>query len=97
MIKVCPLILKEYERMNEVSVNSNPTSWSDKTVKGIRVSSLNVRSLRKHIEDVRLDNVLQQSDIICLQETWLEEEILELKGYLSYFNSQDRGKEQWCT
>ena len=78
--------------MNEVSVNSNPTSWSDKTVKGIRVSSLNVRSLRKHIEDVRLDNVLQQSDIICLQETWLEEEILELKGYLSYFNSQGRGK-----
>ena len=36
--------------------------------------------------------MLQQSDIICLQETWLEEEILELKGYLSYFNSKGRGK-----
>ena len=91
-IKVCPLVLKEYERMNKVCVNNNPTSWSDITVKGIRVSSLNVRSLRKHLEDVRLDNVLQQSDIICLQETWLEGETLELKGYLSYFNSQGRGK-----
>ena len=95
-IRVCPLVLKENSRMMEVSVNRNPTSWQDPTVLGTRVSSLNVRSLRKHIRDVKSDHVLQQSDIICLQETWLEKseegELLELVGYISHFNSQGRGK-----
>ncbi len=98
-IKVSSLVLKENIRMMEVSVNSNPTSWRDPAVLGTRVSSLNVRSLRKHIKDVRLDHVLQNSDIICLQETWLERgeesqlgEPFELEGYMSHFNSQGRGK-----
>lgn len=95
-IKVCSLVLKEYTRMMKVSMNSNPTSWRDPAVLGTRVSSLNVRSLRKHIKDVRSDHILQQSDIICLQETWLEKgekgELLKLEGYVSQFNSQGRGK-----
>ena len=56
-----------------------------------------MRSLRKHIEDVRSDNVLLQSDIICLHETWLEkgeEEtgLFALDGYTGYFTRQGQGK-----
>ena len=68
-------VLKEAARMWKVSVNRNPSCWMDREkVRGLRVCSLNVRSLRKHIEDVRSDPVLQQADILFCQETWLTEE-----------------------
>ena len=49
----------ECKRMDRVSLNSNPDRWNNMTIEGLRVSSLNVRSLRKHSEDVWLDPVLQ--------------------------------------
>ena len=49
------------------------------------------------MEDVRTDHFMLTSDVICLQETWLEEEETDqtryqLDGYKSYFNCQGRGK-----
>ncbi len=100
-IVVCKTVLDEYKRMEEVCVNRNPTMWNNPMLQGTRVSSLNVRSLRKHIEDVRTDHVLLQSDLICLQETWMEEEedenYYQLDGYKVHFNSQGRGKAWLCT
>ena len=65
--------------------------------KGLRVCCLNVRSLRKHIEDVRSDPVLQQADILFVQETWLtaaenRQGVYQLEGYRSAFASQGAGK-----
>ena len=95
-IKACPLVISENKRMESVSVNKNPTSWNSVHIKGTRISSLNVRSLRKHIEDVRCDPVLLRSDMICLQETWVEQDEDEtryqIQGYHSHFNSKGRGK-----
>ena len=96
-IKASSEVRTECVRMELVSVNRNPTPWNDRRVEGTRVSSLNVRSLRKHMEDVRTDHFLKMSDIICLQETWLEEEEsdqnrYQLEGYKSFFNCQGRGK-----
>ena len=87
----------ECKRMDQVSLNSNPDRWNNLTIDGLRVSSLNVRSLRKHREDVWLDPVLQKSDIICIQETWLEEHESENEEYLpegfkALFCCQGRGK-----
>jgi hypothetical protein len=39
----------------------------------IRGCTLNIRSLQKHIEDLKCDSVLQQHDIICIQETSFSE------------------------
>ena len=69
----------------------------DPKVKGLRVSSLNVRSLRKHLEDVQTDPHLMQADLLCLLETWLTpddetQERYQLDGYNSFFLSQGRGK-----
>jgi len=66
-------------------------------VKGLRVSSLNVRSLRKHLDDVQTDPHLMQADLLCLLETWLTpddetQERYQLDGYNSFFLSQGRGK-----
>ena len=95
-IKVCPAVLKEYQRMNKASVNHNPSSWNNTEKLGTRICSFNVRSLNKHIEDVRSDNIIIQSDIICLQETWLEKgidnELYKMTGYKLHLNSQGRGK-----
>ena len=91
-------VLKEAKRMWEISVNRNPGSWEDsQNVKGLRVCSLNVRSLRCHIEDVRQDPVLQQADILFCQETWLtkeeeKQEVYQLAGYRGLFVSEGAGK-----
>ena len=91
-------VLKEAKRMWRVSVNRNPGSWEDRQkVQGLRVCNLNVRSLRRHIEDVRQDPVLQQADILFCQETWLLEEeerqeVYQLAGYIGHFVSEGAGK-----
>ena len=97
-ITVDKKVLKEATRMWKVSVNRNPSSWMDrKKMQGLRVCSLNVRSLRKHIEDVRSDPVLQPADILFCQETWLTEaeerqDMYQLAGYRGLFVSQGAGK-----
>ena len=49
-----PAALEELQRMNEVSINNNPSNWNKK-VEGVKVSSLNCRSLRSKIEDIKKD------------------------------------------
>ena len=95
-IKADPKVISEARRMEDVSVNKNPTRWNSNIERGSRISSLNVRSLRKHIEDVRKDPVILSSDVICIQETWLEpeedENVYQIEGYTTHLNSQGRGK-----
>ena len=66
-IKPWPSALEELERMNKVAIN-NP----DNQDKRYKIASLNTYSLRKHINDIKSDYQLLASDVICLQETWLE-------------------------
>ena len=87
----------EAARMDQVSMNKNPVKWMDSTVSGLKVCSFNTSSLRKHIDDVKRDPVLLQSDVLIIQETWLEEgeekdERYELEGFRGYFTSVGRGK-----
>ena len=87
----------EVARMEEVSVNMNPTKWMNPATTGLKVCSFNTRSLRKHIEDVRSDPVLLKSDILCLQETWLmdgeeKDERYQLDGFKACFASKGHGK-----
>ena len=63
----------------------------------MKVCSFNTCSLRKHMEDIRSDPVLMQSDILFVLETWLEkceeeQEQYQLEGYRAHFASQGRGK-----
>ena len=96
-IRVDEKVLVEAKRMMKVSLNSNPGSWANPKVEGLRVASLNVRSLRKHLEDVKTDPHLMHADVLCISETWLTEDEEEqpkyqLEGYNSFFLSQGRGK-----
>ena len=40
----------------------------------VRVSTMNVRSLHQHHQDLQEDKFIMISDIIAVQETWLEED-----------------------
>ena len=97
-ITVNDKVIKEARRMNRVSINQNPCDWMKNTeTPKLKVCSFNTCSLRKHIEDIRTDPVLMQSDILFVEETWLEEEEEEeeryqLEGYRAHFTSRGRGK-----
>ena len=58
-----------------------------------KVSFLNVRSLRAHIQDVKLDPSIVGSDIFGLAETWLyPNEALFIDGFKGHFVSLGKGK-----
>ena len=96
-IRVNDKVKAEAARMEKISVNKNPCNWMNPATEGLKVCSLNTRSLRKHVEDVASDPVLLQSSILCLQETWLEDgeekqARYQLEGYQGYFASEGSGK-----
>ena len=88
--------LEELQRLDKISRNKNLTIWETMDKDSIKISSLNCRSLRKHHEDIYSDSLLMKSDIIGLQETWLEndEDIrnLAIEKYNLIVNSHGRGK-----
>ena len=70
------IALKEKERLDAISQNNNPSDWEIEEVGTLKISSLNCRSLKKHYDDILEDILLSKSDMIALQETWLEEATL---------------------
>ena len=96
-ISVNDQVAAEAARMWKVSLNRNPCHWMNTATEGLKVCSLNTLSLRKHIEDVRSDPVLAKSDVLSLQETWLEQgeekqDQYQLEGYQVFFTSVGRGR-----
>ena len=57
--------------MAQVSISKKPCNWMNPKAAGLKDSSLNVSSLRRHFDNVKSDPALLQSDILCLQELWL--------------------------
>ena len=96
-IHVNEKVIAEAKRMLRVSINKKPCNWMNPKAAGLKVCSLNVKSLRCHIEDVKSDPALLQSDILCLQEIWLhpgeeEGEQYQLPGFHSHFTCVGPGK-----
>ena len=90
------LALKELERLEGISKNKKLSEWEIEEKWTLKISSLNCRSLKKHFLDILSDDLLLISDIICLQETWIEEETLvdnlQIPNYDLHLNSYGRGK-----
>ena len=60
------------------------------------VTSLNIRSLLKHVNDLRYDFTMNHSKIMCIQETWCSSESdnshLNIDGFNLHLTNQGRGK-----
>ena len=72
-IRTSRIALIETERLQEVSMNANPSPWYKSSLKAIRIVSLNCAGLRAHLKDIVADDTLLKGDIINLIETSLEE------------------------
>ena len=65
-IKPFDLACRELDRLNSLDITAKEEKNYD-----MKIVSLNVHSLRKHIEDITSNQNLATSDILCFQETWL--------------------------
>ena len=83
----------EAENIKRRAINQKRTKWEMDEPNTLKVSTLNIRSLKKHFIDLKLDAFLQQSDIICINETWLESDPEEkLPDFHRYFlNLRSKG------
>ena len=84
-----PQALKEVERMESVCVNNKAHHPL--------LSSINVRSLRLHFPDMISSPNIKVSDVICVQETWIQPgkhvtDDLQMDGFTAHFNSIGKGK-----
>ena len=88
--------LEEMKRLESISKNKNLSEWQKNIHGNVKIISLNCRSLRKHIEDIISDEFLLQSHVICLQETWIENDEnfknFCIPNYKLHLNSNGRGK-----
>ena len=75
------------------ALNKQFSRWHQRQKNCIKLSSLNVRSLQKHFQDLKDDNFLQQSDVLCVNETWLvEDPDSNFDGFTShYLNKRSKG------
>ena len=82
----------EAAKIRKKSLNKVKTKWDIEA--SIKVSSINVRSLVKHCDDLEKDFYLNKSDIICISETWLTEDIVERFSnfpHQYYLNKRSKG------
>ena len=75
------------------ALNKQFSRWHQRQKNCFKLSSLNVRSLQKHFQDLKDDNFLQQSDILCVNETWLvDDPDTNFDGFSShYLNKRSKG------
>ena len=86
--------LAEVRRLEEVSLNNNPTPWTNDDPSTTKVIFLNARSIKNKFDMLKTDYNLLKADLILISETWLddkEDETVSLDGYNSSFQGGGRG------
>ena len=77
-----------YDKTNELPKEKTVTANVTKkrlNSKGFKIAQLNIRSMIKNIDEFRMYALNHQHDIICVNETWLDNTVnnheVELNGY----------------
>ena len=91
-IKCEPASMIEAERLDLISLQ-RLAQQRELEKSSIKISYLNVRSLREHYQDVVKDPLLMNSDILGLGETWLHEgETADIPNYYATYVNSGKGK-----
>ena len=91
-IKCDQSALKESLRLEEMSL-ANPMNKAIESNISFSMAFLNIRSLKKHWEDVKLNETLMKCDLFFLCETWLhKKEEIDLPEFYGYFGNFGIGK-----
>ena len=80
--KVSHKALDEVQRLSRKALNASKQSESNV----INILNLNMLSLRKHYEDLKMIRNLNKFDVLCLQETWLPESTNASEYEIADFN-----------
>ena len=91
--------LEEAEKLSNLAkcqCTEAETLWKDESRPGfLKIIVLNIRSLQKHFADLMVDSVIQNSDVICLTETWLlpdtNPQVYQIPGFSCKTASKGRG------
>ena len=76
----------EVAKLNAKALNLQTTKWDQPDEGCLRLSSLNTRSLQQHRQDLETDQFVMKSDIILVQETWLDEDLKSnISDYHHYY------------
>ena len=93
---VSPSALEEAQSIKKEALNNpaNCSLWMSTNTFIRRITSLNIRSLPFHREDLLCDPAIQKSDVICLQETFCSRsnEVPNLPGYSCHLAGEGRGR-----
>ena len=82
--------LKESQRLDEISL-TKPTNQPDQPC--FSIAFLNIRSLKKHFEDLKINEALMKCDLIFLTETWMaKNDHVELPNHSAYSANFGKGK-----
>ena len=87
--------LGELHRLQNLSINENPTPWLKGSHNTLKVASLNCSGLKAHFADIQADEHLLNADVIHLIETSLiatDTTEYILPGYSSHFLNIGNGK-----
>ena len=94
LVSVSPhKIYSSAQAVNELERLNCLASESKQLKRGI--ISCNIRSLKKHFNDIKVSSKLEVADAICLQETWLDQDNVssfDIKGMEKHLNSVGAGK-----
>ena len=93
-IKVNQTAVAEANRLSQISLNRN-NPWYDTNDGNIKLMHFKSRSLKAHVDDIIADFTIVCSHIICITETWLnenDEQSVEIPGYIGHFCHAGRGK-----
>ena len=91
-IKVNQVAKKEAEKIQKFAINLKTNFWTETNVLHLKIASLNIRSLPKHIDDLKIDHIMLQSDLLCLNEINLvgDTNAPKIPGYTEYFLNSRR-------
>jgi hypothetical protein len=84
----------ESERLSSIALNNKMKIWNKTDHIKINITTLNASSLKAHHEDIVCDDILLNSDVLCINETWLNtnDSNYEIPGYKEISVRSGRGK-----
>ena len=95
-IRVSKVAIEELRRLEETSINKNPTPWHRQDPSLLKIASLNCAGLVAHLKDIRTDEKILNANILHFQETSLPEindsDGIQIDHFNSRFIREGKGK-----
>ena len=89
----CSAVAKaEAKRLRARAINHQKTEWDVEREGVVRLCTINARSLRQHYQDLNKDEFILKSDIICIQETWLEQDLEDTNDSFHHYYLHGRSR-----